>query len=69
MTLYYGSSLLIDNFNLNPYLVGLVLTMADFTVYYPASKLIPTLKRKKASIILSFTIAVMAILLILIEPP
>jgi hypothetical protein len=52
LTLYYGSSILVDSFSLSPYLVGAVLASADFTVYVPAFTLIGTLKRKTASLIL-----------------
>lgn len=53
LTLFYGSSILVDSFSLSPYIVGVVLACADFTVYLPAFKLIDKLKRKKGSLILS----------------
>lgn len=61
LTLYYGSSILVDSFGVSPYYIGIVLATADFTVYIPAYKLINTLRRKKASLILSLAIAGAAI--------
>lgn len=56
LTLFYGSSILVDSFSLSPYIVGVVLACADFTVYLPAFKLIDQLKRKTGSLMLSAVI-------------
>lgn len=69
LTLYYGSSILIDDFNINPYLVGVTLATADFLVYIPAFTLISSLRRKATSLVLSIVIASAAIGLIFIQMP
>jgi hypothetical protein len=67
MTLFYGSSILVDTFNLNTYLVGAILACADFTVYVPSFILINKMKRKTTGLLLSLLIMAASMGLIFTE--
>jgi len=67
--MYYGPSLIVDQFGFNIYISNTILNFSDLLTYYPLMMIINSIKRKKACIILFGGATLISSVLIFLNTP